>query len=69
MLIIGYNIGVEYNVGITGSKINELENKIENLKNENKGFNNITYLYDESSLSDIYKSVIDLIVEISGLVT
>jgi len=56
--------------GLTSSEIDDLQYQIERLQyeNDNIEFQNITYFYNETSLSNLYKDVKDSIVVISGVV-
>ena len=74
MFIAGFISGSSYIYGTTMPKIDELEYQIE-LFQDNKSIDNdynsitsISYIYNDTSLSEIYKEVKDSIVVISGLV-
>ena len=75
MFIVGFIFGGSYIYGITSPEIDELENQIELLidgqyVNDNYSeIYNVTYFYNDTSLSDIYKEVKDSIVVISGVVS
>lgn len=73
MFIVGFISGGSYIYGMTSPEIDELENQLELLldgqyadDNYNEIYN-VTYLYNDTSLSDVYKEVKDSIVVISGV--
>ena len=57
MFIAGSLSGGSFIYGLTSSEINDLQYQIENLQygSNNIEFQNITYFYNETSLSDLYK--------------
>ncbi|MFX1555256.1 MAG: S1C family serine protease [Promethearchaeota archaeon] len=73
MFIAGFIFGGSYIYGITSPEIDELENQIELLidgQYVNDNYNeiyNVTYFYNDTSLSDIYKEIKDSLVVISGV--
>ncbi len=71
MFFMGFLIGSSIIYGETSSEINDLEYQIQNLEygySDNE-IQTISYYYNETSLSDLYKEVKDSVVEISGLMT
>lgn len=71
MFFTGFLIGSSVIYGETSSEINDLEYQIQNLEygySDNE-IQTISYYYNETSLSDLYKEVKDSVVEISGLMT
>lgn len=71
MFITGFISGGSLIYGLTSSEIDDLQYQIEHLQygNDNIGFQNITYFFNETYLSDVYKDVKDSIVVISGVIT
>jgi len=74
MFIAGFISGSSYIYGTTMPKIDELEYQIElfqdnqSIDNDYNSITSISYIYNDTSLSEIYKEVKDSIVVISGLV-
>ena len=69
MFIVGFLSGGSFFYGISSAEINDLQHQIELLQDENNaGYTNITYYYNSTSLSDIYKNVKDSVVVISGMI-
>ena len=74
MFIAGFISGSSYIYGTTMPKIDELEYQIgqfqdnQSIASDNNPISSITYFYNDTSLSEIYKEVKDSIVVISGLV-
>ncbi|MDH7506970.1 MAG: trypsin-like peptidase domain-containing protein, partial [Candidatus Thermoplasmatota archaeon] len=66
--ITGFLFGGSLIYGLSSSKFDDLQNQIYSLQNRNNEseIQNITYYYNETSLSDIYNNVKDSIVIISG---
>ena len=71
MFFTGFLIGSSVIYGETSSEINDLEYQIQNLEygHSDNELQTISYYYNETSLSDLYKEVKDSVVEISGLMT
>ena len=70
MFIVGFISGGSFIYGLSSSEIDDLQYQIELLQYDNNiEFNNITYYYNQTSLSGIYKDVKDSIVVISGVVS
>jgi S1-C subfamily serine protease len=67
----GFIVGGSIIYGITASEIYELKDQIDliQFENEKLGLQNIIYYYNETSFSDIYQSVKESIVTITGLTT
>lgn len=70
MFTVGFLSGGSLIYGLTSSEIDELQYQVEILhdRNENGESQNITYFYNEISLSDLYKEIKDSIVVITGVV-
>lgn len=70
MFIAGFMSGGSLIYGLTSSEINDLQYQIESMQygDDNIEFQNITYIYNGTSLSDVYKAVRDSIVVISGVI-
>jgi len=68
MFTAGFISGGSLIYGLTSSEIDDLQYQIENLQyeNDNIEYQNITYFYNVTSLSDVYKDAKDSIVVISG---
>ena len=71
MFIAGFVSGGSLIYGLASSEIDDLQYQIEHLQygNDNIEFQNITYFYNVTSLSDVYKDVKDSIVVITGVAT
>ena len=71
MFIAGFVSGGSFIYGLNSSDINELETKIKILQSKENfvEVQNITYIFNDTSLSEIYKEVKDSIVVISGFVS
>jgi S1-C subfamily serine protease len=70
MFIAGFLSGGSLIYGLTSSEIDDLESQINSIEYETQIVENqdITYYYNDTSLSDIYKDTKDSIVVISGVV-
>ena len=68
MFVVGFLFGGSLIYGLNNSKFDELQNQIFSLqyKENDTEIQNITFLYNETSLSDLYEQVKDSIVVISG---
>ncbi len=68
MFIVGFLFGGSLIYGLNNSKFDDLQNQIFSLQNKesNTEIQNITFFYNETSLSDLYENVKDSIVVISG---
>ena len=68
MFIVGSIFGSSLIYGLTSSELNDLQNQIDSLQhiNDNIDYQNITYFYNETALSNLYDRLIDSIVVISG---
>lgn len=73
MFIVGFLFGGSLIYGLNSSKIDGLQNQIDSLKNADPNTNsnnielqNITYFYNETSLSTLYNEIKDSIVVITG---
>lgn len=68
MFIVGSIFGSSLIYGLTSSELNDLQNQIDSLQhiNDNLDYQNITYFYNETALSNLYDRLIDSIVVISG---
>lgn len=71
MFIVGFLFGGSLIYGLNSSKIDSLQSQIDTLQNADPGTNNveyqnITYFYNETSLSNLYNGLKDSIVVISG---
>ena len=68
IFIVGFVSGGSFIYGISSSEINDLQNQIDSLqvKNNNIEYQNITYFYNETILSNLYNEMKDSIVVISG---
>jgi S1-C subfamily serine protease len=68
MFIVGFLFGGSLIYGLNNSKFDNLQNQIFSLQNKesNTEIQNITFFYNETSLSDLYENVKDSIVVISG---
>jgi len=68
MFIAGFLFGGSLIYGLNSTKFDELQNQIYSLQNKNTDteIQNITFFYNETSLSDLYENVKDSIVVISG---
>lgn len=68
MFIVGTIFGGSLIYGLTSSELDDLQNQIESLQQvkNNKEYQNITYFYNETALSNLYNELKDSIVVISG---
>ena len=68
MFIVGFIFGGSLIYGLTSPELDDLQNQIDSLKiiNDDIEFQNITYFYNETALSNLYDKLIDTIVVISG---
>ncbi len=68
MFITGFLIGGSLIYGLNSTKFDELQSQIYSLQNKNTDteIQNITFFYNETSLSELYENVKDSIVVISG---
>jgi S1-C subfamily serine protease len=68
MFFVGFLFGGSLIYGLSSPEINDLHNQIDSLRNVNNNiaFQNITYYYNETALSNLYDEVKDSIVVISG---
>jgi len=68
--LAGYLVGGSLSEKMASTEINELQHQIGILQNkhDNEEFQNITYIYDDVSLSELYEEVRDSIVVINGFV-
>jgi len=69
MFIVGFIFGGSLIYGLTTSKIDGLQNQIDSLQNpsnSNVKYQNITYYYNETVLSNLYDKLKDSVVVISG---
>ncbi|MCJ7572408.1 MAG: trypsin-like peptidase domain-containing protein, partial [Candidatus Thermoplasmatota archaeon] len=70
MFIAGFVFGGSLIYGLDSSELDNLQNQIDSLQNGNNNidYQNITYIYNETVLSNLYDEVKDSIVVISGKV-
>jgi S1-C subfamily serine protease len=68
MFVVGFLFGGSLIYGLNNSKFDVLQNQIISLqkKDSNTEIQNITFFYNETSLSDLYNEVKDSIIVISG---
>lgn len=68
MFIVGFLFGGSLIYGLNSSKFDDLQNQIYSMQNKNNDteIQNITFFYNETSLSDLYENIRDSIVVISG---
>jgi len=71
IFIAGLSAGGLMSYRMTSFYIDEMQEEILNLQNQNENieFQNITYIYDDYSISELYEEVKDSIVVINGFVT
>lgn len=71
MFFTGFLIGGSLIYGETSSEINDLEYQLQNLEYgySDSEIQTISYYYNETSLSNLYKQVKESVVEISGVMT
>jgi len=69
IFIAGLSAGGLMSYRMTSFYIDEMQEEILNLQNQNIEFQNITYIYDDYSISELYEEVKDSIIVINGFVT
>jgi len=70
MFIIGYVVGGSFDPNATTSTIIKPQQQVGSIQNEtnNQEVHNITYYYNTTSLAQLYKSVLDSVVVITGVI-
>jgi S1-C subfamily serine protease len=71
LFTVGFLSGVSLLYGLTSTEINDLHSQIEHLQDNEigDGIDNISYFYNDTSLSSLYNDVKDSIVVVYGIVT